>query len=270
MFLIFILEMNHCIKILWIFAAYNFDDMILMYHNVSDKTGFNTLSVDNLKEHLEMLANANYKVVDLATYVRSLPHGRDKVLTITFDDAFVGVFHMALPMFRSFNMPFSVFVPTDYVGKYNAWDENLANFQRHELIPWNDLREMAKDPLVTIGSHGCRHISMGQLSEDEFRLEVSESKRILSQQLGKDISFFAFPYGQKKDIPALAPRVLRELSYEAALSTLWKRRNTIPERYALNRLEIRPGEDGYALLRELSRLVDFRSCRQFAKIFIQS
>lgn len=245
--------------------------MILMYHNVSVQSGFNTLSISHLEEHLEALRNKGFTLVDLQTYCNTLPHHRDKVLTITFDDAFVGIRRFVQPLFQTLGIPFSIFVPTDYVGQYNLWDEGVNGFQRNDLLSWDELRDMADDPLITVGSHGCHHISMGKLSENDFRREASESKRILCERLGKTaISYFAFPYGQKKDIPAFAPRVLQELSYEAALSTLWNRHNTIHERYALNRLEVRPGEDGHALLHKLSRPIDFRRHRQFAKIFIQS
>lgn len=58
-----------------------------------------------------------------------------------------------------------------------------------------ELREIAASEIMEIGSHCITHPNLVQLSEDEVRLELQESRKTLQAMLGKQIYSVSFPYG---------------------------------------------------------------------------
>lgn len=59
-----------------------------------------------------------------------------------------------------------------------------------------ELQQLAKSPLVEIGSHGISHASFRVLTQEELTRELCESKTYLEKTIGKAVSSVAFPFGQ--------------------------------------------------------------------------
>jgi peptidoglycan/xylan/chitin deacetylase (PgdA/CDA1 family) len=57
------------------------------------------------------------------------------------------------------------------------------------------LKEIANDPLFTIGAHTIRHLDLTAISLEEARLEMLESKQQLEEIAGIPINSFAFTFG---------------------------------------------------------------------------
>jgi peptidoglycan/xylan/chitin deacetylase (PgdA/CDA1 family) len=79
-------------------------------------------------------------------------------------------------------------------------DESLI---AEQFASWDELRELASDPLITIGGHGVSHASLRHLEEQDAIAEISNGKARLTAQLGVPISHFAYPYG---DVSNFGPR----------------------------------------------------------------
>ena len=60
---------------------------------------------------------------------------------------------------------------------------------------WTQLREFARDPLVTIGAHTITHPRLGTISTEAAAHEMSESKRRIEAEIGKPVRHFAYPVG---------------------------------------------------------------------------
>jgi peptidoglycan/xylan/chitin deacetylase (PgdA/CDA1 family) len=58
-----------------------------------------------------------------------------------------------------------------------------------------ELQLLAQSSLVDIGSHGISHIAFTELSADELRFELEESKTYLEQTLHRPVTSIAFPFG---------------------------------------------------------------------------
>jgi peptidoglycan/xylan/chitin deacetylase (PgdA/CDA1 family) len=86
------------------------------------------------------------------------------------------------------------------------------------FMTWNELQELAKDPLVEIGAHTLTHRSLLQLTENEAGDEIEQSRRILKQKLGVEIEHFAYPFGNcgQREF-----RLVRELKFKTAVTTRW-------------------------------------------------
>jgi peptidoglycan/xylan/chitin deacetylase (PgdA/CDA1 family) len=97
------------------------------------------------------------------------------------------------------------------------------------VMGWDELRDFAQDPLVTIGAHTRRHLALAKLSLSEARLEMEEGARRLESELGRPIRHFSFPYGDETSAGPREFELARELGFETAVTT---RKGLIHERHA--------------------------------------
>jgi peptidoglycan/xylan/chitin deacetylase (PgdA/CDA1 family) len=81
------------------------------------------------------------------------------------------------------------------------------------ILSWNEIREMDRD-IVEFGSHGCSHGILTRLRQDQVKRELAESKRKLEQELGHEITVFAYPNG---DYNASVERMVKEAGYHGAI-----------------------------------------------------
>lgn len=87
------------------------------------------------------------------------------------------------------------------------------------IMSWDELREAAKDPLLTIGAHTCGHYALSKLTDSEARHELQESRRRIEAELGRPCRHFSYPYGCER---AAGPRdfaLAREAGFETAVTT---------------------------------------------------
>ncbi len=70
---------------------------------------------------------------------------------------------------------------------------------RHRMLTRDQLRTLARSPLIEIGAHTCSHPCLPQLSEDEQVREISESRQILEEIIRKPVKTFSYPYGAHDD-----------------------------------------------------------------------
>lgn len=68
-----------------------------------------------------------------------------------------------------------------------------------ELMNYNQIKEVAKKPLFTIGSHGYTHANLNSITFEEATLEVLKGKKVLESICEKPILDFAFPFGYYSD-----------------------------------------------------------------------
>ena len=90
---------------------------------------------------------------------------------------------------------------------------------RDLIMDWDEIRELATDPLVTIGAHTCTHYAVGKLSEGEARKEIAGSVARIEKELNRPCRHFSFPYG---DPTSCGPRdfaLAEELGLETAVTT---------------------------------------------------
>ena len=77
--------------------------------------------------------------------------------------------------------------------------------------------------LVDFGSHTVDHLMLSQLPANKMEHQLTESKFTLQKILGKEISMFAYPFG---DFSRFTTRILKKIGYEIGLTTLWGTRNS--------------------------------------------
>jgi peptidoglycan/xylan/chitin deacetylase (PgdA/CDA1 family) len=90
---------------------------------------------------------------------------------------------------------------------------------RSAAMTWDEVRQIAADPLCAIGAHTMNHYAMARLSEEEALSEAVASRSRLADELGQAPDFFAYPYG---DPDSAGPRdfdLIRQAGFSAAVTT---------------------------------------------------
>jgi peptidoglycan/xylan/chitin deacetylase (PgdA/CDA1 family) len=100
----------------------------------------------------------------------------------------------------------------------HRYDVDASGLCRELAMGWDEVRQLARDPLVTIGAHTRRHVPLGQLSYAEARAEIQESCARVAREIGRPCRHFSFPDG------GALPREF-ELAREAGLATALTSRN---------------------------------------------
>jgi peptidoglycan/xylan/chitin deacetylase (PgdA/CDA1 family) len=69
---------------------------------------------------------------------------------------------------------------------------------KREAMTEDEVIEISKNQLVTIGSHTVNHACIVQCTDKELIYELTESKRLLSEWIQKEVCYFSYPNGDFK------------------------------------------------------------------------
>ena len=96
---------------------------------------------------------------------------------------------------------------------------SLEAMCRAEAMTWDELRDIAADPLCTIGAHTVNHIAMAKLPAEEALSEAVLSRDRIEKELGKRPDLFAYPYGDESSAGPRDFALMREAGFTAAVTT---------------------------------------------------
>lgn len=183
---------------------------VMMYHDIlAKKEVFFDVTPQELEKHFQLIKEKGLTPISLDWLISHLRTGiplPEKPILLTFDDGYGGHYQYVYPLLKKYGYPavFSI-----YINKMDGKTKRSS-------ITWEQLKEMAEDPLVTITSHSVTHPKdLRTLSDDELSKEIIESKQILEKELGKPIIYFTYPEG-KHD--ARVKQWIAAAGYRAALA----------------------------------------------------
>ena len=99
------------------------------------------------------------------------------------------------------------------------YDVDIAAFCRDLCMGWNEIEELARDPLATIGAHTVNHVRLKKVSEKVARAEMRQSAAVIESALGTLPAHLSYPVG---DPTSAGPRefaIARELGFKTAVTT---------------------------------------------------
>ncbi len=142
------------------------------------------MHVEMFEKQMDNLLNANVTILSPGDVMN--PHKsrltRNGVL-LTFDDGYISFYKHAFPILAKRSLSAVFFVTSDLVqsGK--------------RFCTWKHLAEMAKEGMW-IQSHGKTHRFLSEISAEDSRLEMAESKSIIEDKVGKPVYSISFPGGR--------------------------------------------------------------------------
>ena len=130
---------------------------VVVYHTISTpevRLPANTdISPERFETHLRWLAKRREPRSDACETLLS-NRRKKNLIAITFDDGYLDNLTVALPLLEKYDLPMTLFMVADFIGK----DGYLSA---------DDLKFLAKHPLVTIGSHTFSHRHLTELSKED-------------------------------------------------------------------------------------------------------
>ena len=132
---------------------------------------------------------------------------------VTFDDIYDSVFENAYPILKELNVPFIIFVTPKLIDTIDSW-------HKHPMISMEHLKEMAVDPLCIIGAHGIEHKPFREYNPEEAIASMKGSMEWLEDKFGKQVDFFAFPYGRRIEVSEANISALSTCDYSCGFSAL--------------------------------------------------
>ncbi len=121
-------------------------------------------------------------------------------VAVTFDDGFVDVLQNGVPELVKRSIPFTIFVPTGYLGKNPEWiQKNEYRNYRGPVMSDAQVRDIIKCELVTIGSHCVSHTDLRLMDETSAMNEIQSSKNDLENIIGQKVNLLSFPHGAYTD-----------------------------------------------------------------------
>jgi peptidoglycan/xylan/chitin deacetylase (PgdA/CDA1 family) len=96
---------------------------------------------------------------------------------------------------------------------------DLGAYCRSVAMPWQEIAELSRDPLCTIGAHTMNHYAVAKLTDADALQEMSQSKTEIEKQLGEPVEYFAYPYGDHAAAGARDFRLAEEAGFKASVTT---------------------------------------------------
>jgi peptidoglycan/xylan/chitin deacetylase (PgdA/CDA1 family) len=166
---------------------------LLGYHRVSDEADELAVPPARFQQHLEALLRAGVEPVGIDRACDIVERGEPgRYTTLTFDDGYRDFVDQALPHLERLGVPAVVYVATHIVDSATSftWYD-----RQPPVLGWDELAELARHPLVTIGAHTRSHPSLPRLDAADAREEIAGSRRDAEGHLPGAVVHFCYPAG---------------------------------------------------------------------------
>jgi len=175
---------------------------IILYHNITTDSNLQgnpllNITPENFQIHMQTLKDNGWNTISFEDYYNyvenNIPLPTNPII-ITFDDGYSSVYTYAFPILKNLQMQATSFVITSRMGFPAGDGVTYPHFS------WVQAKEMDQSKVIDIESHSDTHVNMSNTQDtDKIQVELRRSKYLIEQNLNKDCTVFAFPYGGKTD-----------------------------------------------------------------------
>jgi len=176
-------------KLILFFPFFLFAAHIFVLHRVDDfRYPSTNISSKLLEKDIKYLISHNYKIVKLSTLVKRIENNESvkNYVVFTIDDSFKSFYKNGLPIFKKYNVPFTLFV---YV---ESAQEHFGDY-----MTWNQLKKAQK--YGELGIHSWAHPHLAKLSNEEIKKDTQKAIFYFKKHLGYVPNMYAYPYGEYND-----------------------------------------------------------------------
>ena len=156
-----------------------------MYHRFDEnKYPSTNIRTQIFLKHIEEINKLNSKFINFQEFKEILKTSIDRnYILLTIDDAFSSFYENAWPILKNKKIPFILFVSTQEIGKYG-------------YMSWDQIKEIEKSNLVTIGNHSHSHEYLIDWSDSKIYSDIEASIKIFTENLGYSPKVFSYPFGE--------------------------------------------------------------------------
>jgi len=154
---------------------------VIMGHHVYEENDFKDFNGVSKKMLYDYLLKNQKKIVSLDKILKKSILKFRKI-SITFDDGYKDIYNVVYPICKKLNIPFTIFIIVDKIDKEG-------------FLSKEEIEEMIKSGLLTIGSHGYSHKILTDYNID-LKKEILSTKKYLEKAFDYKVDYFAFSHGQ--------------------------------------------------------------------------
>ncbi len=99
------------------------------------------------------------------------------------------------------------------------YDLDLPALADELMMTWDDARELAQDPLVTLGGHTHSHFAVARLEADAAEADMALGVQRMEKELGRRPKLFAYPYGYPSAVSPRDGEIAAKLGFRACVTT---------------------------------------------------
>lgn len=116
-----------------------------------------------------------------------------------------------------------------------AHNVDMAALTRELAMTWDELRQLAAEPLASIEAHTAAHFALASLAPDRVRAEIARGISRHESELGRRPTHFSYPYGGPD---SAGPRDFTLAGEFGFLSATTTRKGLIQPRHAQNMMRL--------------------------------
>ena len=163
---------------------------VFMYHKLGHQADFLTVTPEQFERQL-LFIRQHYTPIRLSDLIQHLEHQTpipEKAALITFDDGYENNYLLAYPILKKQQVPFTVFLVSDYIGKEVAHDQQRQRFMNSEQL--QDMQDLAD-----YGCHSTKHQNIQDIETEAWSKEIGDCYQSLQQQGIAAQPAWAYTYG---------------------------------------------------------------------------
>jgi len=167
---------------------------ILFYHRVADADDPLAIAPHRFAGQMDLLSTEGYRVIDVVDAAARLARGErnEKVVALSFDDAYKDVADHALPVLEKHGFRATVFVATGVA-------EGSATFSWYRSQPpvlqWPEIVALDRGSALSFEAHSITHPDLRAVDGGSAEREIAGSKAALEERLGRAVTAFCYPAG---------------------------------------------------------------------------
>ena len=119
-------------------------------------------------------------------------------------------------------------------------------------LTWDEIRQLDREPLITIGAHTHSHVNMKKLSIDELEKEILKGNLLLEEHLGHSIDHFAYPYGTLNEAGSREYSFVAANGFKTAVTNMCNSMKNDSQNFCLPRYSVLERDDSFKLDIKLS------------------
>ncbi|MGB7328352.1 MAG: polysaccharide deacetylase family protein [Rubripirellula sp.] len=193
---------------------------VSFYHRVADTSPNDwTISQQKFRQHIDY-CQANFEMIGLDEVQRRVRFNdsRTAALSITFDDGYRDNCDFAIPLLLERGIPCTYFVTTCNVQGQKPFEHDVLQGDPLPLNTVKQIREMS-DAGIEIGCHTRHHVDFSKIHDPAIvRDEIVRAKSDLEQIIGREVRYFAFPFGMPAQLTQSAIEVVDEAGFDGFCS----------------------------------------------------
>lgn len=201
--------------------------IVLNYHKIDNMNISLSVRPEDFDKQMAYLKNNNYNVITADQMYDNLENGTElpeNPVLLTFDDGYKDNYTNAYPILKKYGFTATFFIISSFPGKY----PNYAT--------WDQIREM-KENGMDIESHTVSHRSLTELTDDQAKHELEDSKKTIDEEVGQgqNTKYLAYPTGTYNLHIA---RLLKDAGYLAAFTVKYGIADSSSNVFALERVPV--------------------------------